>query len=118
MQPGVKTAPGFFQDLMGKMLSGAKGAFVFIDDIIVGGVTEKEHKDHVFEVLERVQNFGFKLRIEKCNFGQQQIKYCGHIINAEGVKMDPEKIVTIQAIPRPCNVAQLRWKVRQMYQRH
>lgn len=108
MQPGVKTAPGAFQELMCKMLCGISGTFAFIDDIIVSGSSEKEHKQQLFKVLERIQEFGFRLRIEKCDFGKAEILFCGHIINDQGIRPDPEKITSIQAIPRPTDLTRLR----------
>jgi RNase H-like domain found in reverse transcriptase/Integrase core domain/Integrase zinc binding domain/Reverse transcriptase (RNA-dependent DNA polymerase) len=108
LQPGVKTAPGFFQELMTKMLSGIDGAFAFIDDIVLGADDEVSHKKLLFNVLDRIQEYGFKLRIEKCEFGKQEILYCGHIIDAKGVRPDPEKIQQILDMPRPNDVSQLR----------
>lgn len=108
MQPGVKTAPGLFQELMTKMLSGTKGAVAFIDDIIVSGECEADHNKVLFDVLDRIQEYGFKLRIEKCEFGKMKLLFCGHIINSDGIKPDPKKILAIQEIPRPENISQLR----------
>ncbi|XP_011684290.1 PREDICTED: uncharacterized protein K02A2.6-like [Wasmannia auropunctata] len=50
------------------MLSGVDGALAYMDDIIVGGINEKEHKKILFEVLTRIQDYGFKLRIGKSNY--------------------------------------------------
>ncbi|XP_018396948.1 PREDICTED: uncharacterized protein K02A2.6-like [Cyphomyrmex costatus] len=108
MQPGVKTAPGIFQELMTTMLAGLNGAFAFIDDIIIGGINKSEHDKLLFDVLERIQDYGFKLRIEKCEFARPSILFCGHIIDAQGVKPDPEKIQAIQTIPAPRDIHQLR----------
>lgn len=109
MQPGVKTAPGMFQELMTKMLSNLGGnVMAFIDDIILGAPTEAEHEKLLFQVLQRIQDYGFKLRIEKCNFGQPTIKFCGHIVDQHGTRPDPTKIQAIQSIPAPKDVSQLR----------
>lgn len=108
MQPGVKTAPGAFQELMCKMLSGVDGAFAFIDDIILGAANEKEHKVLLFAVLRQIQDYGFKLRIEKCEFGKTELLFCGHVINADGTRPNPEMIAKIQELPRPTDVSGVR----------
>lgn len=108
MQPGVKIAPGIFQELMTKMLSGAKGAVAFIDDIVVSGRTESEHNILLFDVLNRIQEYGFRLRLEKCEFGKKELLFCGHLIGAHGIRPDPKKIQSIQEIPKPENLTQLR----------
>ncbi|XP_011696621.1 PREDICTED: uncharacterized protein K02A2.6-like [Wasmannia auropunctata] len=108
MKPGIKSAPGVFQELMCKMLAGIEDAFAFIDDIIIGGVNENHHKQLLFKVLGRIQDYGFKLRIEKCEFGKPSILFCGHIVDKDGTRPDPEKIQQIQSIPRPEDLSQLR----------
>lgn len=107
LQPGVKTAPGIFQENISKMLSGIK-AFAFIDDIILGGEDEKEHRAILFEVLARIQENGFKLRVEKCQFGKLNIPFCGHILSEDGIRPNPEKTLEISNIPRPEDVHQVR----------
>lgn len=108
LQPGIKPAPGIFQDTMNKMLSGVRNAFAFIDDIIVGGTDEKDHRETLIEVLSRIQEYGFKLRADKCEFGKSEILYCGHVVNSRGIKPDPTIIKSINKLPRPKDVSQLR----------
>jgi hypothetical protein len=73
LQQGVKTAPGIFQGLMDTMMAGAEGVSVYMDDFIVGGTDEESHQKNLFEALRRIEDFGFRLKIEKCTFGQQKI---------------------------------------------
>lgn len=107
LQPGVKTAPGIFQEITSKMLCGIK-AFAFIDDIVLGAKNADEHKKLLFEVLDRIQNNGFRLRVDKCQFGKRTIPFCGHILDKEGIRPNPAKTQQISDIPRPTDVHQLR----------
>jgi len=59
----------------------------------------------VFELLQQHQ---FKVRLTKCSFAQQQLKYLGHVISAEGVATDPSKITDVQNWPVPTSVKELR----------
>ncbi|GMJ02289.1 hypothetical protein HRI_003898100 [Hibiscus trionum] len=34
--------------------------------------------------------------MSKCSFGQQSVKYLGHIVSSDGLAMDPTKIAAIQ----------------------
>lgn len=86
LQFGLKTAPGIFQQEMDKMMNGAEGVFTYIDDILVGGRDEKDHEKNLFEVLRRIESHGFRLKPEKCSFGQSSLKYLGHIIDKDGIK--------------------------------
>ena len=44
----------------------------------------------------------------KCEFGKSQIKFLGHIISADGVSTDPEKIQAITDFPKPNKAKDIR----------
>ncbi len=45
---------------------------------------------------------------EKCFFGLKQIEILGHVVTADGIKTDPQKIEAVCNAPRPKNVSQFR----------
>ena len=49
-----------------------------------------------------------KLNEEKCVFRQKQIEFLGHIISAEGVRINPEKVRAILNMDRPSDVPELK----------
>nr|VZI25908.1 unnamed protein product [Spirometra erinaceieuropaei] len=105
---GVKTAPALFQQTMNAMLSGVPGTAGYLDDIIIAGRSPAELQDRVCAVLERVQEYGFRLRADKCQFFLESIKYLGFVFDVTGCHPDPENIRAIQRMPAPKNVSQLR----------
>nr|VZI19336.1 unnamed protein product [Spirometra erinaceieuropaei] len=105
---GVKTAPALFQQTMNAMLSGIPGTAGYLDDIIILGRSPVELQDRVCAVLERVQEYGFRLRADKCQFFLDSIKYLRFIFDVTGRHPDPEDIRAIQRMPAPKNVSQLR----------
>ncbi|KAH9648976.1 hypothetical protein KPL70_025802 [Citrus sinensis] len=44
----------------------------------------------------------------KCNFGQQELEYLGHIVTCHGVKVDEWKITAMVSWPKPWNITELR----------
>nr|VZH99577.1 unnamed protein product [Spirometra erinaceieuropaei] len=105
---GVKTAPALFQQTMNAMLSGIPGTAGYLDDIIIiVGRSPAELQDRVCAVLERVQEYGFRLRADKCQFFLDSIKYLGFFFDVNGRHPDPENIRAIQQMPAPKNVSQL-----------
>lgn len=49
-----------------------------------------------------------KLSPSKCKFFQTKVKYLGHVISAEGIQPDPDKVAAIKEWPRPQTVRELR----------
>lgn len=108
LPPGVKAAPGAFQQLMETMLTGLKDVAAYLDDIVVGGVDEATHTANLFAVLRRLSEYGFKIRREKCNFRQKRIKYLGHVLDRNGLRPDPAKIEAIVNMPPPKQTSEVR----------
>ncbi|EGT47135.1 hypothetical protein CAEBREN_29943 [Caenorhabditis brenneri] len=93
---------------MDKLINGLDGTSAYLDDLIVTGSTIEEHNSRVHALMQKIQDFGFRIRMEKCSFLQHKIKYLGFVINKDGRKPDPEKIQHIKNMPKPENVSQLR----------
>ena len=67
----------------------------------------QEHKKHVRTVFKRIEEFGFKLSPEKCEFFMDRIKYLGQIIDKEGRRPDPQRTEAIEKMPAPNSVTKL-----------
>ncbi|XP_058828177.1 uncharacterized protein K02A2.6-like [Topomyia yanbarensis] len=104
----IKPAPGSFQQLMGTMLAGIDCTVGYLDDIHVGGRSEEDHKRNIYLVLERLREHGFTVSIENCNFGRQQMKYIGQVLDGNGIRPDPDKIASIISMPPPHDISTLR----------
>ena len=63
-----------------------------IDDILVWGATKEEHNQRLKTVLQRCNDIHMTLNKEKCRFESSKVVYLGHIISAEGISPDPEKV--------------------------
>uniref|UniRef100_A0A5S6QAU4 RNA-directed DNA polymerase n=1 Tax=Trichuris muris TaxID=70415 RepID=A0A5S6QAU4_TRIMR len=98
---GVKSAPGIFQQIMDTMIAGLNGTVAYLDDVLVVGRTLEEHNRNLKAVLNRVMEFGFRIRPEKCQIGVKEIRYLGYIVNEHGRRPDPDKIAAIQRMPPP-----------------
>ncbi|XP_055622285.1 uncharacterized protein LOC129765872 [Toxorhynchites rutilus septentrionalis] len=90
------------------MIADIEGVESFLDDLMVYSKTEKEHHEILTTLFQRLQEYGFILREEKCNLLQQQIKYLAHIVDASGLRPDPAKIESIIKMPPPNDITSLR----------
>jgi len=86
-----------------------KFVLIFVDDILIYSKSYTDHVQHLQEVFEIISQHKFFLKPSKCSFAQQQLEYLGHIISAQGVSTDPQKIQVIKEWPVPVNAKQLRF---------
>ncbi len=110
MPQGVTGAPATFQRLMEATVGDMNllQCLVYLDDLIVFGKTLEEHEERLLKVLDRLEESGLKISLEKCQFCQAQVKYVGHIVSAEGIATDPEKVRAVLNWKKPTNLKSLR----------
>lgn len=58
--------------------------------------------------MDKLQDCGLRLSADKCALGMCELKFLGHVISAEGIKPDPDKVKAIADAPVPQNQAELR----------
>ncbi|GBN84297.1 hypothetical protein AVEN_18648-1 [Araneus ventricosus] len=63
------------------------------------------HVDSVFRSLREV---GLAVNLEKCAFGQNQVKFLGHIVGSGHHSPDPEKAEVLRNLSRPSTKKELR----------
>jgi len=80
---GLKVAPSLFQQIMDTMLADMEYAIAYLDDILIKSENEVQHKEHIKAVFKRIEEYGFKLGAEKCEFFLKKIKYLGQIIDSD-----------------------------------
>ena len=105
---GVSSAPGIFQKAMETLLQGISHVSVYIDDILVTGETENDHLQTLERVLERLAKAGLRAKRNKCKFLVPSVDYLGYVIDAQGLRPHPDKVLAVQQAPMPLNVTQLK----------
>jgi hypothetical protein len=58
-------------------------------------------------VLQTLRKQKLYAKFDKCDFYEKEIQYLGHVILAEGIAVDPEKIKAIMEWPVPKDVADI-----------
>ncbi|XP_046692710.1 uncharacterized protein K02A2.6-like [Silurus meridionalis] len=105
---GITSAPSVFQQTMDQILAGFPGVVCYLDDILVTGTDEQSHLQHLDATLERLKEYGLRVRKDKCEFFQFAVEYLGHVIDTSGLHTSPSKVKAIVDAPVPKNVSQLR----------
>ena len=104
---GLRNAGQSFQRFMDEVLSGLDFAFCYLDDILIGSSSTEEHMQHLHLVLQRLQEYGLVLNMEKCELACQEIDFLGHHITAEGASPILHHVQAIQEFPAPRDKKQL-----------
>ena len=106
----LSNAPSTFQSLMNEIFKAHLRKFIlaFFDDILIYSSTWVEHLKHVRIAFSILRAHHLAIKKEKCQFGQTQIKYLGHIICQNGVNVDLEKIKAMMEWPKPATIKALR----------
>eukprot|EP00731_Ephydatia_muelleri_P015743 Em0009g167a len=105
---GVSSAPAIFQQVIDQVTQGLQGTACYMDDLLITGHNKEEHLKNLEAVLKRIEEYGFRIRKEKCLFLQDSVEYLGHIIDKLGVRPSPSKVEAILKAPKPENQMQLR----------
>ncbi|GFR03492.1 retrovirus-related Pol polyprotein from transposon 17.6 [Trichonephila clavata] len=85
-----------------------EACLVYLDDIIIVGRSFEEHFNNIRRVLQKLKEANLKLSPSKCHLFRREVTYLGHIISAEDVRTDPDKISAVKNWKNPTDVHQLR----------
>nr|GEX33898.1 putative reverse transcriptase domain-containing protein [Tanacetum cinerariifolium] len=96
---GVTNAPAVFMDLMNRVCKSflEKFLIVFINDVLIYSKNKEEHEEHLRIVLELLQNEKLCAKFLKSKFLLDYVKFLGHVINSQGVHVDPTKLEAIKS---------------------
>jgi len=103
-------ASATFQWLMNQVLRKylEKFVLVYLDDIIIYSKTFEEYKEYVRLIFEVLRAASLMMKPKKCKFTQKELQFLGHIISAEGIRTDPDKIAKMVTLAPSTNLKELR----------
>jgi cleavage and polyadenylation specificity factor subunit 1 len=115
---GLRNATQTFQRYMNSILQGLENIvgnrgeksslFCYIDDIIIASESEEVHRLHLDKIFKIFQVQGLSINLNKCSFGNQEVKFLGYSVSAAGFKPLDEKVRAIADYPRPKTIEELR----------
>ncbi|GJR03324.1 reverse transcriptase domain-containing protein [Tanacetum coccineum] len=107
---GLTNAPAVFMDLMNRVCRPYLDKFVivFIDDILVYSKTREEHEVHLGLVLELLKKEKLYAKFSKCEFWLREVQFLGHVINGDGIHVDPSKIEAVKNWKAPRTPSEVR----------
>ena len=71
---GVASASAVFQHIMERVLQGIPRVICYLDNILITGKDYQEHLTNLKAVLKRLQDFGLRLKRNKCQWMQTNVE--------------------------------------------
>nr|GEV37265.1 putative reverse transcriptase domain-containing protein [Tanacetum cinerariifolium] len=95
---GLTNVPAVFMDLMNRVCKPYLDKFVivFIDDILIYSRNKEDHANHLRIILELLRKEKMYAKFSKCDFWIRIVKFLGHLVDSQGLHVDPVKIEAVK----------------------
>jgi hypothetical protein len=98
---GLKNVTRIFFQTMADVFKDWTDQFLktFVDDDNVHNNDWKDHLNHLKVVFDKLRSVNLKLNSRKCCFGAKEIIFLGHVIDQQGLRLNPTTICAISKFP-------------------
>ena len=117
MSLGLTNAPATLVGLINRLFKPFLDVFliVFIDDILVYSSSEKDHANHLLQVVQILRDRKLYAKFSKCEFLLKFVAFLGHVVSNEGIICDKQMIKAVKRWPRLTTPTEIRsfldWQV-------
>ena len=111
---GISCAPEVWQRKMNETIEGLCGVEVIADDFLVCGFADtvleaiKDHDQNLTAFLQRCRKLNLTLCPQKVKLRMSEVPFMGHLLTADDIITDPNKVRAIKDMPTPTDVRSLK----------
>ncbi|GJX02740.1 reverse transcriptase domain-containing protein [Tanacetum coccineum] len=100
---GLKNARETYQRLVDRAFQKQIGCNleVYVKYLDIKSHTEEEIIRDIVETFKTLRQINMKLNLKKCTFGMQEGMFLGYKVNADGLKVCPDKADAVLSLPSP-----------------
>lgn len=81
---------------------------MYVDDMLVASKSVEDHERHLRAVLQRLNDIGVQLNVDKCVVGVPELDFLRHHLSSAGVAPTAKKAAEVRTFTEPATQAQLR----------
>ena len=86
--------------------------FVYMDDILIATKDDlTHHRQIIHEVLDKLEEESYFLRLAKCKFEKYKVDYLGAVISRERIHIDPIKVEGLRNWPWKLSTLKQVWSM-------
>jgi hypothetical protein len=86
----------------------AKRVANYIDEFLIGEVTFEKHIEQLDEFLGVLEESGWRLSLEKCEFCKPEVTWVGHRVGENGIRPTVDRVAAILNAKEPESVTEVR----------
>ncbi|GJW33514.1 putative reverse transcriptase domain-containing protein [Tanacetum coccineum] len=106
---GLTNAPAVFMDLMNRVCKTLLGHIVMCSSMISHlNFNKEEHANHLRIILELLKKEKLYAKFSKCDFWIHIVQFLGHLIDSQGLHVDPAKIEAVKNWTSPTTPTEIR----------
>nr|GEU45315.1 putative reverse transcriptase domain-containing protein [Tanacetum cinerariifolium] len=107
---GLTNAPDVFIDLMNRVCKPYLDKFVivFIDDILIYSRNKEEHANHLRIIFKLLRKEKLYAKFSKCDFWIRTVQFLSHLIDSQGLHVNPSKIESVKNWASPTTPTEIR----------
>lgn len=107
---GLCNAAQTFQRMINTALRAAIGTicYVYMDDIVIFSKSFEQHIVDLQKVIDLLRSANLTLKLTKCKFACNKIEILGHLVDANGIYPQQNKLEAIKKLPAPQSIEEVR----------
>ncbi len=104
---GLHNLGSSFQQMMDRVLAGLRFAYCYLDDLRITSPGLESHQQYLRLVLERLQQLGLVINLDKCVFAVDSFEFLVHVVSALGARPVTGYVEAVDSRPPPMTIKEL-----------
>ena len=108
MPQGAAGAPAWFVSVLRLVTAGLDNIRMYLDDAIGSDDCPLHHVATLVTFFGRLRLHKLKLSPDKSRIGAARVDFLGHVISADGIRPNDDRVAALTRMPMPTDIKQLR----------